>query len=186
LNFTYHLPTKIIFGQPAATALVAELAELKAGRVLLVSDPGLVRLGLVADFEEVLLAEGLTVITFSDVTTNPTTISVEQALNLVKAENIDAIIALGGGSPIDVAKAAAMLATNGGRYADYQWGGRAITRPGLPLLAIPTTAGTGSEVSKVAVIVDPANPFKKGVLSPHMFARLAILDPELTLALPPN
>ncbi len=186
MNFAYHLPTKIIFGQAAATTLVTELAEFKASRVLLVSDPGLVRLGVVANFEAALLAAGLVVTTFSDVTTNPTTVSVEQALNLVKAENVEAIIALGGGSPIDVAKAVAMLATNRGGYADYQWGGRAITRPGLPLLAIPTTAGTGSEVSKVAVIVDPANPFKKGVLSPHMFARVAILDPELTVALPPQ
>jgi alcohol dehydrogenase class IV len=186
LNFIYHLPTKIIFGQPAAKALVAELAELKVGRVLLVSDPGLVRLGLMAHFQAALLAAGLTVTLFSDVSTNPTTVSVEQAVKLVKVDNLEAVIALGGGSPIDVAKAAAMLATNGGSYADYQWGGRPITKPGLPLLAIPTTAGTGSEVSKVAVIVDPANPFKKGVLSPHMFARAAILDPELTLALPPH
>lgn len=184
MNFTYHLPPKIIFGQPAAKALATELAELKAGRVLLVSDPGLVRLGLVANFEAALLAAGFTVTTFSAVTTNPTTVSVEQALNLVKAENAAAVIALGGGSPIDVAKATAMLAANGGCYADYQWGGRIITRPSLPLLAVPTTAGTGSEVSKVAVIVDPVNPFKKGVLSPHMFARAAILDPELTVPLP--
>jgi alcohol dehydrogenase class IV len=79
-----------------------------------------------------------------------------------------------------------MLATNGGTYADYQWGDRLITEPSMPLMAIPTTAGTGSEVSKVAVIVDKANPFKKGVLSPKMFARTAILDPALTVALPPN
>ena len=186
MNFIYHLPTKIIFGQPAAKALVAELAELKASRVLLVGDPGLVRLGMVAHFQAALLAAGLTVTLFSHVSTNPTTVSVEQAVKLAIADDVEAVIALGGGSPIDVAKAAAMLVTNGGSYADYQWGGRPITKPSLPLLAIPTTAGTGSEVSKVAVIVDPANPFKKGVLSPHMFARAAILDPELTLALPPQ
>ncbi|NOZ71160.1 MAG: iron-containing alcohol dehydrogenase, partial [Chloroflexi bacterium] len=91
-----------------------------------------------------------------------------------------------GGSPIDVGKAIAMLMANGGCYADYQWGGRTITQCSLPLLAIPTTAGTGSEVSKVAVIVDPERPFKKGVLSPNMFPYAAILDPELTRSLPPH
>jgi alcohol dehydrogenase len=78
-----------------------------------------------------------------------------------------------------------MLMANGGAYADYQWGGKPITRRSLPVIAVPTTAGTGSEVSKVMVIVDPARPFKKGVLSPLMFTHAAILDPELTRSLPP-
>lgn len=184
--FTYHLPTKVIFGQPADQALVETVDTLGLNRLLLVSDPGLVALGLVAHFERILSRKGLTVTTFCDLSTNPTTDSVHQALAALKAGRVQAVIALGGGSPIDVAKAAAMLATNGGGYADYQWGGRAITQPSLPLIAIPTTAGTGSEVSKVAVIVDKENPFKKGVLSPHMFARAAILDPALTVDLPPH
>jgi alcohol dehydrogenase len=85
-----------------------------------------------------------------------------------------------------VGKGLAMLLTNGGSYADYQWHGKAITKPSLPLLATPTTAGTGSEVSRVAVLVDPAQPFKKGVLSPLMFPYAAIIDPELTRSLPPH
>jgi len=184
--FTYHLPTKIMFGQPAASALVQMVAELNVDRLLLVSDPGLTELGLVARFERILSQAGLTVRTFGELSTNPTTDSVHRALAALKADQLQAVIALGGGSPIDVAKAAAMLATNGGTYAEYQWGGKAITKPSLPLIAIPTTAGTGSEVSRVAVIVDKENPFKKGVLSPHMFARAAILDPALTVELPPH
>jgi alcohol dehydrogenase class IV len=182
--FTYQLPTKIIFGQPALEALISELSELNTDRILLVSDPGLEHLGLVLRFEQALSQAGLVVRTFCKVATNPTTDSVHNALALLQAEDLPVIVALGGGSPIDVAKAAAMLATNGGTYADYQWGGRPITRPAMPLIAIPTTAGTGSEVSKVAVIVDKDNPFKKGVLSSNMFARTAILDPELTIGLP--
>jgi len=183
--FTYHLPVKIIFGQPAVIALNNELDALHARRVLLVSDPGLKSLGLVEQVRAGLDAVDRAVIPFTDIHGNPTSDDVAAALTLARANQVQAIIALGGGSAIDVGKAAAMLMTNGGRYVDYQWGGKAITQPSLPLLAVPTTAGTGSEASKVAVIVDPDRPFKKGVLTPLMFARTAILDPELTRTLPP-
>lgn len=184
--FTYHLPTKIIFGQPALEAVKAELAQLQAERVLFVSDSGLVQLGLVAQFTAGLSEAGYTVTPFTEVSSNPTTTEVAAGLALAREQETQALIGLGGGSAIDVAKGIAMLMTNGGDYADYQWGGKAITARSLPLLAIPTTAGTGSEVSRVAVIVDPANPFKKGVLSPLMFPHAAIVDPELTRSLPPR
>jgi alcohol dehydrogenase class IV len=109
---------------------------------------------------------------------------VEATVALGREADAQALVALGGGSVIDVGKAAGLLMTNGGSYADYQWGGRPITRPILPLIAIPTTAGTGSEVTKVTVIEDEETHFKRGVLSPHLFARTAILDPALTLSLP--
>lgn len=184
MTFTYHLPTKIIFGQPALEAIKAELAILKANRVLLVSDPGLARLGIVAQFEAELRANAYALASFTEVSSNPTTTEVAAGLVLARQHDVQALVALGGGSAIDVAKAMAMLLTNGGSYADYQWGGKYITEPSLPLLAVPTTAGTGSEVSRVAVIVDPDNPFKKGVLSRLMFPYAAIVDPELTRSLP--
>lgn len=183
-QFTYYLPTKIIFGQPALAALAGELATLDAERVLLVSDPGLAKVGLVEQIQAGLSQAGYKVLPFTEVSTNPTTTEVAAGLALAREQETQAFIALGGGSAIDVAKAMAMLLANGGVYADYQWGGRAITRRSQPLLAVPTTAGTGSEVSKVAVIVDPDNPFKKGVLSPLMFPHAAIIDPELTRSLP--
>lgn len=183
-QFSYHLPTKIIFGQPALEALVAELAALDTRRVLLVSDPGLAELGLVSRFVDGLAAASVTALPFTAVSSNPTTTEVAAGLELARAGEVPALIALGGGSAIDVGKGIAMLLANGGTYADYQWGGQAITRRSQPLLAVPTTAGTGSEVSRVAVIVDPDNPFKKGVLSPQMFPHAAILDPELTRSLP--
>lgn len=183
-QFTYHLPTKIIFGRPALESLPSELAALETERVLLVSDPGLAQLGLVEQMSRGLNQAGYAVSPFTKLSSNPTTSEVAAGLALAREQESQAIIALGGGSAIDVAKAIAMLLANGGVYADYQWGGQAITRPSRPLLAVPTTAGTGSEVSRVAVIVDPDNPFKKGVLSPLMFPRAAILDPKLTRSLP--
>ena len=184
--FAYHLPVKIIFGRPAATALREELELLQARRVLLISDPGLARLGLVEQMQTSLDENNRVIIPFTNISSNPTSDDVATALDMARANQVQTIIALGGGSAIDVSKAVAMLMTNGGSYADYQWKGKDITQPSLPLLAVPTTAGTGSEVSKVAVIIDPEQPFKKGVLSPMMFARAAILDPELTRTLPPT
>jgi alcohol dehydrogenase class IV len=128
---------------------------------------------------------GHTVTVFTEVSSNPTTTEVAAGLSLAREQRTQAIIAVGGGSAIDVAKGIAMLLANGGEYVNYQWEGKPITQRSRPLLAVPTTAGTGSEVSKVAVIVDPDNPFKKGVLSPLMFPHAAILDPELTRSLPP-
>ncbi len=186
MPFTYHLPTKIIFNEPALAALKSELATLTAQRILLVSDPGLAGVGLVGQVETGLTEAGYTVTPFTEVSSNPTTTEVATGLALAREQGAQAIIALGGGSALDVGKGIAMLLTNGGVYADYQWGGRAITERSLPLLATPTTAGTGSEVSRVAVIVDPERPFKKGVLSPLMFPHAAIIDPQLTRSLPPR
>lgn len=183
-QFSYHLPTKIIFGQPALEALQNELANLNAKQLLLVSDAGLAQLGLVEQFVAGLKRAKFSVTPFTEVSSNPTTTEVAAGLALAREQNAQALIAVGGGSAIDVAKGIAMLLANGGTYADYQWGGRPITQRSQPVLAAPTTAGTGSEVSRVAVIVDPANPFKKGVLSPLMFPQAAILDPELTRSLP--
>jgi alcohol dehydrogenase class IV len=185
-NFNFHLPTKIVFGQPVREALPTALAELNARSVLLVSDQGLERTGLVDAINDSVIEAGLEVCIYTGTTSNPTTDEVMAGLALANEQKADTIIALGGGSPIDVAKGIALLLANSGTYADYQWGGKAIKERSRPLIAVPTTAGTGSEVSKVAVVSDPANPFKKGVLSPLMFPHLAIVDPELTRELPPN
>jgi alcohol dehydrogenase len=185
-NFTFYLPTKIFFDQPALDGLKAELMALSSERVLLVSDPGLAQLGLVNRFRAGLSEAGHDTSTFIEVSSNPTTVEVSAGLTLADEAKAQAIVALGGGSVIDVAKAIAMLLANGGTYADYQWGGKVIRQQSWPVLAVPTTAGTGSEVSKVAVILDPENPFKKGVRSPLMFPSVAMLDPELTRSLPPR
>lgn len=182
--FNFHLATKIVFGQPVQEVLPTELAALGAKSVLLVSDAGLLELGMVTAVAETICAAGLNVDLFTAVSTNPSSDEVAAGLAIARANKSDVIVALGGGSPIDVAKGIALLLANGGSYADYQWGGKPLTQRSWPLIAVPTTAGTGSEVSKVAVITDPSNPFKKGVLSPLMFPHVAVVDPALTIGLP--
>lgn len=186
MTFTFFCPVKLIFGQPVAEALPAALAEIGAQRVLLLSDPGLAQIGLAGKIARLLADKGLDVATFTEIKSNPTVADVNAALAVAQAVRVEVLVALGGGSVIDVAKGVGLLATNGGSYADYQWRGQPITRPILPLVAVPTTAGTGSEMTKVAVIEDEATHTKRGVLHPHLFARVAILDPALTLSLPPH
>jgi alcohol dehydrogenase class IV len=184
MEFDFYSPVRLVFGRPVGTALPAVLAKIGVERILLLSDAGLAAIGLVDLIARSLGSDGWQVSTFAQVQSNPTVDDVEAALALARGARAQALVALGGGSVIDVGKAVGLLVTNGGRYADYQWQGRPITRPILPLVAVPTTAGTGSEVTKVTVIEDKETHFKKGVLSPHLFARAAVLDPALTISLP--
>ena len=184
MEFGFYSPVRLVFGQPVADALPAVLAGFEVERVLLLSDAGLEAIGLVDQIAGSLGAGGWQVSSFARVRSNPTVDDVEAALARAGEVGAQALVALGGGSVIDVAKAVGLLATNGGTYAEYQWKGRPITRPILPLVAVPTTSGTGSEVTKVTVIEDKETQFKKGVLSPHLFARAAVLDPALTVSLP--
>jgi alcohol dehydrogenase class IV len=183
-NFSFHMPTRIVWHSPAREAIVAEVKAFGAARVLVVTDPGLVATGLPADIGAALEDEGVDVALYGDVAGNPTTDDVAAARALAAEHQVEVIIAVGGGSAIDTAKAAAMLLANGGDYAEYQWEGRPITSRSRPLVAVPTTAGTGSEVSKVAVISDTSQPFKKGVLSPLMYAHAAVIDSSVTVGLP--
>lgn len=185
-NFRFQMPVKVVFGAPVQEVLPQELLALQAQKVLLVSDRGLEENGLLDLVSASMNKSRFQISTYLDVSSNPTSWEVMDGLELAKIRDVDTIIALGGGSPIDVAKGIALLMANGGTYADYQWGGKQIEERSWPLIAVPTTAGTGSEVSKVAVVSDPENPFKKGVLSPLMFPHVAVVDPELTRGLPPN
>jgi alcohol dehydrogenase class IV len=147
MPFVYHLPTKIIFGQPVLETLQSQLADLNVEKVLLVSDSGLAELGVVDQLVAGLSQAGFSTTPFTEVSSNPTTTEVAAGLSLAYKTDAQALIAVGGGSAIDVAKGIAMLLANGGTYADYQWGGRVITRRSYPLLAAPTTAGTGTPSS---------------------------------------
>ena len=185
-GFSFEMPVRIVWGSPAAAALTEVLDGLGARRVLVVTDPGVAATGLPAEIAAALGGAGIDAVVHDQVSGNPAVGDVAAARARAVEHRSDALAAVGGGSAIDTAKAAAMLLANGGEYADYQWEGRPVTRRSLPLAAVPTTAGTGSEVSKVAVISDPAQPFKKGVASPLMFARAAVLDPLVTVGLPPQ
>lgn len=183
-HFSFQMSTEIIWHSPACEAVISQAQALGAARALIVTDPGVAATGLPGEIGAGLEDVGLDVATHAEVSGNPTTADVAAARALADTHRSDVIIAIGGGSAIDTAKAAAMLLANGGDYGDYQWEGRPITQRSHPVVAVPTTAGTGSEVSKVAVISDPAQPFKKGVLSPLMSARAAVIDPTVTIGLP--
>lgn len=177
--------TQVLFG-PGASKRLGDLArELNGQRVLLVTDQGLARAGHEQHAVESLKAAGLQVTVFDDVRHDPTTDDVANGLEVARAANIDLIVGLGGGSSMDCAKGINFLLTNGGRMEDY-WGYGKATKPMLPLIAIPTTAGTGSEAQSFAIIANSQTHMKMACGDPKAAARIAILDPELTLTMPPS
>jgi alcohol dehydrogenase class IV len=176
--------TTIEFGRGALATLPDALAELGVTRPLLVSDPGVAAAGLL-DRTAALLPSAAA--RFLDVPPNPTEAAVTAALEAYRAEGCDGIVALGGGSPVDLAKGVALLATHAGPLEGYAaiYGGIPKIGPVSPLVAIPTTAGTGSEVGRAALLT-LADGRKLGFISPHLIPKRAICDPELTLGLPPG
>src|SRR5438034_3085793 len=183
-SFDYQPRTRIVFGLNGVDR-VGELArELGAKIVLVVTDPGIVTAGHADRVEHILQSCGLGVLVFDEVHENPTTRDVDKCLAVAKAAGIDTIIGLGGGSSMDTAKGCNLILTNGGRVQDY-WGVAKAKAPLLPLIAIPTTAGTGSECQSAALIADEHTHQKMACLDPKAAARVAILDPALTVSQPP-
>ena len=179
----FNVPATVVVGGGASAELVPQLARLGVRRVLFVTDGFMVSSGLAGRFEAALEAAGLFVATFADVQPDPTDETVRAAARRFAEERCDAIVALGGGSPIDAAKAVAVLAVNGEPLARFQ-GYHQVPRGGVPLVVIPTTAGTGSEVTKVAVITDTARDVKMMMLDRHLLPTVALVDYELTLSMP--
>lgn len=178
---SFYLPTRIYFG-PGARRKLSSFLQAE-DRVLVITDRGLVQSGTISKLEEVLNETGCLWEIFSEVPANPQALDVEKALKVARDFKVTAVVALGGGSPMDVAKVVSALITNGGRLEEYQWEGKPFTLPGIPLYMLPTTAGTGSEVTQVAVIVDRAT--KKGIRSEKLLPLASFIDPELMLTVPP-
>ncbi len=165
-------------------ARLGELArDLGAGRALLVTDPGLEKAGHPQRALESLRSAGLHTALFDGVEENPTTRHVEEGLAVARAEKIDLLVAVGGGSAMDCAKGINFLLTNGGRMTDYRGTGRA-TKPMLPSVGVPTTAGTGSEAQSFALIADDRTHLKMACGDRKAAFRAVILDPELTVSQP--
>ncbi len=181
--FTFHLPTKILFGLGAVENLGPELDEHGLRSALIVTDPGVRGAGLLARVEDQLRAYKIGYEVYDKVVPNPTVGSIEAALPL--AEGKEAVIGLGGGSSLDTAKALNLLKTHGGRVLDWE-GNETVPGPCGPLIAIPTTAGTGSEVTFIAQITVPERKQKVPIVSRYLAPDLAIVDPELTRSLPPK
>tara|TARA_R110002094_G_scaffold18629_5_gene30144 strand:+ start:2529 stop:3662 length:1134 start_codon:yes stop_codon:yes gene_type:complete len=177
--------TKIRFGSAAISDLQEELSLLGVSKPMLITDKGLVAAGLVDEvIDKAALPAGIPV--FSETPENPTEEAVEAALELFRAEGADGIVALGGGSSIDLAKGVALLTTHKPpleQYAAIYGGASKIGKDVAPLIAVPTTAGTGSEVGR-ATLLTLRNGRKLGFVSPHLIPDVAICDPSLTLSLP--
>src|SRR5258708_3018188 len=184
IPFDYTSRTRILFGLNSIDRLGELTRDIGAQRALIVTDPGIVAAGHVNHAVNSLESAGIQSVVFDRVHENPTTRDVDSCLAVAKAESIDCIIGLGGGSSLDTAKGCNFLLTNGGRMQDY-WGVGKASKPMLPLIAIPTTAGTGSECQSAALIVDEKTHQKMACLDPKAASRIAILDPALTLSQPP-
>lgn len=180
----FHVPATIIVGGGARREVVAQCRRHGARRPLVVTDEGMMRLGPGAEIIALLRDAGLTVSVFSSVQPDPTDRNVLDGLAQYRADRCDAIVAIGGGSPMDAAKAIGILTNNPlplSQYAGYH----RVPQPGVPVFAIPTTAGTGSEATKVAVITDTERDVKMMMLSVHLLPTAALVDFELTMSMPP-
>ena len=179
-----HTPrTRLVFGN-GVLSRIGELArEVGAKRALVVSDPGIVKAGYNARAVGFLEEAELSAQIFGDVHENPSTDDVAKCVTAAREFDVDLLIGLGGGSSMDTAKGCNFLLTNGGQMKDY-WGVGKATKPMLPLIAIPTTSGTGSECQSFALISDAQTHVKMACGDPKAAARVAILDPELTVSQP--
>lgn len=181
--FDFNQRTRVVFGCGTFSQLGKLARELGGRRVLVVTDIGLRKTGYCDQAQSHLRAAGLEVAVFDQVQENPTTDHVDRCVAFARTENIGLIVGLGGGSSIDCAKGANFLLTNGGRMQDYKGVGKA-NHPMLPMIAVPTTSGTGSEAQSFAVIADADTHMKMACGDPKAACRLAILDPELTVTMP--
>ncbi len=176
---------RIVFGTGSLECLGDEIRRIGGGKVMVVTDPGLKNAGVLDQVTAVLEKAAIDFAVFADVESDP---QIEVALACAAAaESIgpDVIVGLGGGSSLDIAKVTSVLLTNEGPIEKY-FGMELVPRAGVPSILIPTTAGTGSEMTSICVLSDTQNKVKKGIVSAHMYARAALLDPLLTLGLPPR
>lgn len=181
--FDFHLLPRLIFGRGAVDRLGELAEELGGRRVLVVSDPGVIRAGHTTRGIESLRAHGLEAFLFAEVEENPTTRHVGAGVDFARAHDVDFLVGLGGGSVLDCAKGVNFIYSSGGEMRDY-WGYGKATRPLLPMIAVPTTAGTGSESQSFAIIADERTHQKMACGDKKAACRAAILDPELTTSQP--
>lgn len=181
--FTNRSPRQVIEGEGAIGA-VTSLARGLGGRALLVTDRTIVAQPGFLEIEASLVEAGIDIERFTDATSGVPLSDVERCVDVARSFRPDLLIAVGGGTVIDLAKIVTVLFVHGGRPQDY-YGENLVPGPGLPLIAVPTTAGTGSEVTTVAVLSDPERELKVGVSSVHIVPTFAVCDPRMTLSCPP-
>jgi len=178
-------PHLILAGIGASERLGQEVKGIGAKRVLLVTDKGVIESGVGEKIQDQLEKEGMTIGVFKDVSPDPDIANAETCIEMAKKEKFELIIGLGGGSPMDIASITSVMLTNSGSIYDY-FGINLVKNPGIPTILIPTTAGTGAEVTPNAILTDTKEKLKKAIVSPYILPRMAIVDPLLTLSMPPS
>ncbi len=184
MSWNYAQPVTIRFGNGRIAELVKEINALGGSKGILITSPSFEKSGLIQKI--VSDSQPLIKAVYSNVNPNPDITECEGCIALIREHQCDFVVALGGGSVLDCAKAAALMATADLPVSAYMDNASLLPAKGLPLIAVPTTAGTGSEISSVSVLSDHIKKVKKPLATPAFFPTLAIIDPELTLTVPPH
>ena len=176
---------RILIGPGSIEKLGVEAQLLKAKKVLIITDPGVIQAGLLEGVKTSLQAVGISFLIFDGVEPDPRIEVVEKSVQSARKEGIDLIVGFGGGSSLDIAKVTSIMITNSEKI-DSLFGIDLVPNPGVPVILVPTTAGTGSEVTPIAILSDTKEKLKKGIVSAYLFPEVAIVDPKLTIGLPPS
>ncbi len=182
--FEFTLPTKIVYGRGVLKQLPEEIRLAGGSKILVMTDPGLVKAGITAKVTDLLDQNGFTYTLFDGIEANPKDVNAEEAARAARTIDADCLLAVGGGSPIDCAKAVGVLLAHDAEFIKPYEGKTAATLQGPPLITVPTTSGTGSEITFSSVITDTKNNYKMTIKSPYTAATTAVCDPELTLSVP--
>ncbi len=182
--YYFQIPTQIVYGRDSIRQLGELARKYNVSKAEVITDPGVAGSGVLDQVLGQLKQSGIEWVVFDQVEVNPTVQTADSATDLYKQESCNGVIALGGGSPLDAGKAVGVLATNPGKAVDYL-GIDKVKIPSAPVIAIPTTAGTAAEITDVTVLTDPSKRAKIGLRSAYVAPRVALLDPVLTLGLPP-
>lgn len=175
---------RVLYGPGSSAEIGGILKDMDAGRLFILAyNKGA---AMVENIQKFASQAGVDTLVSDIVQDEPELLEIDQVALMIKEHKSEAVLAVGGGSVMDAAKAAAMIASNGGTAEEYQMQNREITKPSVPVIMLPTTAGTGSEANKTSVIRNESSKLKKSIYSPYMVAETVILDPEATLELPSN
>jgi len=181
----FYSPTKVTIGLNAASQAASEARQFGGAKVLIVTDPGVVQADLIKPVELSFRSDDVGYVVYDGVEPEPPARVIDRGAEIFKSEGCDLVLGLGGGSSLDVAKGISIMAANKGKILDY-CGMDQVPQKGAPMILMPTTAGTGSEVTRVLVLTDEEQNTKNVVFSPYVLANAAIIDPLLTVSMPPT
>lgn len=185
MNWEFNLPVRLVFGNGRRRELASYISDIGGSRGVLVCSKSFAKNGLADEF--VSMSNGTILGVFSDIRSNPTTDNVNACVELMRSLDADFAVALGGGSPMDCCKAACAIAKGTDAIEKYHSGSKPIcANEAIPMIAVTTTSGTASEVTNIAVLTDLAQKLKQPMNDPAMYPKIAVIDPELTLSVPPQ